>query len=87
MPYCGKHFWNPYMLIFLSKYWWKKSDIWSQASYRYPISWEVFFDPSDSCLPKSGGIIGEISSQFILLLMCPSGTCLPMEFCFSELNL
>jgi hypothetical protein len=22
--------------------------IWSQASYRYPISWEVFFDPSDS---------------------------------------
>jgi hypothetical protein len=20
MPYCGKHFWNPYMLIFLSKY-------------------------------------------------------------------
>ena len=24
------------------------SDIWSQASYRYPISWEAFFDPSDS---------------------------------------
>jgi hypothetical protein len=21
---------------------------WSQASYRYPISWEAFFDPSDS---------------------------------------
>jgi hypothetical protein len=41
-----------YMLIFsrifLSNYWWQKSDIWSQASYRYPISWEVFFDPSDS---------------------------------------
>jgi hypothetical protein len=34
--------------IFLSNYWWKKSDIWSQASYRYPISWESFFDPSDS---------------------------------------
>jgi hypothetical protein len=34
--------------IFLSNYWWQKSDIWSQASYRYPISWEVFFDPSDS---------------------------------------
>jgi ribosomal protein L37AE/L43A len=29
--------------IFLSNYWWQKSDIWSQASYRYPISWEAFF--------------------------------------------
>jgi hypothetical protein len=42
-----------YMLIFrcifLSNYWWQKSDIWSQASYRYPISWEAFLDPSDSC--------------------------------------
>ena len=41
-----------YMLIFrrifLSNYWWQKSDIWSQASYRYPISWEAFFDLSDS---------------------------------------
>jgi hypothetical protein len=35
--------------IFLSNYWWQKSDIWSQALYRYPISWEAFFDPSDSC--------------------------------------
>jgi hypothetical protein len=30
-----------YMLIFrrifLRSYWWQKSDIWSQASYRYPI--------------------------------------------------
>jgi hypothetical protein len=34
--------------IFLSNYWWQKSDIWSQASYGYPISWEVFLDPSDS---------------------------------------
>jgi hypothetical protein len=34
--------------IFLSNYWWQKSDIWSQASYRYPISWEVFLDPSNS---------------------------------------
>jgi hypothetical protein len=23
-------------------------NIWSQASYRYPISWEVFLDQSDS---------------------------------------
>ena len=41
-----------YMLIFrrifLSNYWWQKSDIWSQASYKYPISWEAFLDPSDS---------------------------------------
>ena len=34
--------------IFLGNYWWQKSDIWSQASYRYPISWEAFLDPSDS---------------------------------------
>ena len=34
--------------IFLINYWWQKSDIWSQASYRYTISWEAFFDPSDS---------------------------------------
>jgi hypothetical protein len=34
--------------IFLSNYWWQKSDIWSQASYRYPILCETFFDPSDS---------------------------------------
>jgi hypothetical protein len=33
---------------FLSNYWWQESDIWSQASYRYPISWEAFLDPSDS---------------------------------------
>ena len=41
-----------YMLIFrrifLSNYWWHKSDIWSQTSYRYPILWEAFMDPSDS---------------------------------------
>ena len=37
-----------YMRIFLNNYWWQESDIWSQASYRYPISWEAFFDPSDS---------------------------------------
>jgi hypothetical protein len=28
--------------IFLSNYWWQRSDIWSQASYRYPISWEAY---------------------------------------------
>ena len=34
--------------IFLSNNWWQKSDIWSQASCRYPILWEAFLDPSDS---------------------------------------
>ena len=33
--------------IFLSNYWWQRSDIWSHASYRYPLSWEAFLDPSD----------------------------------------
>ena len=28
--------------------WWQKSDIWSQASYRYTILWVAFLDPSDS---------------------------------------
>ena len=34
--------------IFLSNYWCQISDILSQASYRYPILWEAFLDPSDS---------------------------------------
>ena len=34
--------------ILFSNYWWQKSDIWSQASYRYAILWEAFLDPSDS---------------------------------------
>jgi hypothetical protein len=33
--------------IFLSNYKWQKSDIWSQASYRYAILWEAFLDSSD----------------------------------------
>ena len=34
--------------IFLSNHWWQKSDIWSQASYKYTILWVAFLDPSDS---------------------------------------
>jgi hypothetical protein len=34
--------------IFLINYWWQKSDIWSQVSYRYAILWEAFLDLSDS---------------------------------------
>jgi hypothetical protein len=37
--------------IFLRNYWWHKFDIWSQASYRYPISWEAFFGPIRFLLP------------------------------------
>jgi hypothetical protein len=36
--------------IFLSNCWWQKSDIWSQASYRYAILWEAFLDTLDSYL-------------------------------------
>ena len=31
--------------IFLNKYWWQESDIWSQASYRYAILLEAFLGP------------------------------------------
>ena len=33
--------------IFLSNYWWQKSDISSQASYRYLISWETLITGQD----------------------------------------
>ena len=38
----------PSVLPSVSNYWWQKSDIWSQASYRYAILWEAFLDPSVS---------------------------------------
>jgi hypothetical protein len=31
-----------FLHIFLSNCWWQKSDIWSQASYRYTILWVAF---------------------------------------------
>ena len=37
--------------IFLSNCWWQKSDIWSQASYRYTILWVAFFGPIRFLLP------------------------------------
>ena len=39
---------NIFRRIFLSNWWWQKSDIWSQVSYRYTILWVAFLDPSDS---------------------------------------
>ena len=47
LPVC-RLFMHIFHHIFLSNYWWQRSDIWSQALYRYPISLEAFFDPSDS---------------------------------------
>jgi hypothetical protein len=47
-PFVLPSVWPSFLHIFLSNYWWQKSDILSQASYRYPISWEAFLDPSDS---------------------------------------
>jgi hypothetical protein len=32
----------------MGNYQWQKSDIWSQASYRYAILWVAFLNPSDS---------------------------------------
>ena len=54
--------------IFLSNYWWQESDIWSQASYRYIISWEAFFDLSDSyfLFAEERGYHKWACSQFIL---------------------
>jgi hypothetical protein len=40
--------WGTYMKLVTNNYWWQKSDIWSQPSYRYPISREAFLNPSDS---------------------------------------
>ena len=37
-----------FFVALFSVTWWQKSDIWSQASYRYPILWKAFLDPSDS---------------------------------------
>jgi hypothetical protein len=39
---------SPSRRIFLSNCWWQKSDVWSQASYRYTILWVAFLDLSDS---------------------------------------
>ena len=57
--------------IFLSNYWWQRSDIWSLASYRYPISWETFLDPSDSyfLFAEERGYHKWALAQFILFLL------------------
>ena len=46
--YCFTSVQDIFRRIFLSNCWWQKSNILSQASYRYPILWEAFLDPSDS---------------------------------------
>ena len=61
--------------IFLSNYWWQRSDIWSQASYRYPILWEAFLDPSDSYFLFAEERGYHKCSQFILLDVALLLTC------------
>ena len=83
--------------IFLSNCWWQKSDIWSQASYRYLISWEAFLDPSDSYflfaeeLGYHRRALAHSSSRldmncfivdFVLLLLCMSVWTAPESLCF-----
>ena len=65
--------------IFLSNYWWQRSDIWSQASYRYPISWEAFFDPSDSYF-----LFAE-ERGYLKWALAHSSSCLYCEQCFFEI--
>ena len=55
--------------IFLSNYWWQKSDIWSQASYMYPISWEAFLDPSDSYFLFDDFV--DFYTHWTYILYCP----------------
>jgi hypothetical protein len=57
--------------IFFSNYWWQRSGIWSQASYRYPISWEAFLDPSDSYFLFADlvGLISDFCHQQLLRKM------------------
>ena len=56
--------------IFLSNYWWQKSDIWSQASYRYPISWEAFLDPSDSYFLFADFVDSYTHWTYMLIFRC-----------------
>ena len=46
--YLGSSIQDIFRCNFLSNCWWQKSDIWSQASYRYTILLVAFLDPSDS---------------------------------------
>jgi hypothetical protein len=45
MNWANAHLWYPRSSANRK---WQKSDIWSQASYRYFTLWEAFLDPSDS---------------------------------------
>jgi hypothetical protein len=52
-----------------SNYWCQISDIWSQASYRYPISWEAFLNPSDSCF-LFGDLVGFYTHWTYMHIFC-----------------
>jgi hypothetical protein len=67
--------------IFLSNYWWQKSDIWSQASFRYPISWEAFLDPSDSYFLFADGSKNATHNMVYLYDACDQIS----DFCHQQL--
>ena len=48
LPSVPRYFSSHFSQQLIANYWWQKSDIWSQASYRYAILWEAFLDPSHS---------------------------------------
>ena len=54
--------------IFLSNYWWQKSDIWSQASHRYALSWEALLEPPDSYFLFADlvGFYAHLSQQLLM---------------------
>ena len=58
-----------FLRTFLSNCWWEKSDIWSQASYRYTISWEAFLDPSDSYFLFADFVDFQLKWRVILQLL------------------
>ena len=58
--------------IFLINCWWQKSDIWSQASYRYTILWVAFLNPSDSYFLFADlvGFYAHFSQQLLMAEIC-----------------
>jgi hypothetical protein len=54
---------------FPSNCWWQKSDIWSQASYRYTILWVAFLDPSYSYF-LFADLVGFYTHWTYMLIFC-----------------
>jgi hypothetical protein len=54
--------------IFLSNYWWQKSHIWSQASYRYSISWPRLTTLVVIGTDCAGSSVGNIFFSYLAIL-------------------